>query len=744
MDGKTTLVSPADFLREFVPTPKNLIMPTAFSTILGSVPKATNELDIHEPLMTALNGEDSEGTQLCPEFTFVATPSRGDKNATSNQAVDCGMYPSTHAPDVEYGKDGKKLSPAVDWSSIAVPIEVKSTKTKDPFDDSNPDAKTSTAEGKEALGQILAYVQSTLDHQHLNFLFMVLIIEEDARLLRVDRSGLFVTKKFNYKTEGKFLMDFFWRFARLSPEERGVDTTAERVSYDMPCAKIMRQKIRHAPKDYTRDLFLQSLDPAWPLWILALTDERTGERRRFFVGKPHFRSEGVAGRGTRGYVALDADNMDKPFVYLKDSWRVVHEEIKKEGAVLERLNKENVLYVPTLMCHGDLGQTTKSQSLWYQYRPGVSPDAPCPLKKHEHYRLVVKEVGRPLTEFRDGYELVKAIACCLEAHARAYALGIIHRDISAGNILLYPSGDDDDLWEGMLNDWELSKDVNNTSPVARQPDRMGTWQFMSAHALNNPEKPIAITDELESFFHVLLYIAIRFLPHNCAERNVGKLLYAYFDDFEDTDTGYACGMAKFSSMRTGFIGFVQDGGEKILTFGWQEGGETVTHPINYIFREILAWLKAHYAIAHPPEESANPTTSKTANASSSSQGARQRPKKTWLGGPVPSLPKAAQSGKASVVSLKERENAKKLLTHDAMGQLLLGYLNGEKAHEWPQDDKVKDQRPKKGYKLGDEIPRVPTAYMNALVTKAVKRDDEDVDDVEPPSTPKRVRVEESK
>lgn len=267
---------------------------------------------------------------------------------------------------------------------------------------------------------------------------------------------------------------------------------------------------------------------------------------------------------------------------------------------------------------------------------------------------------------------------------------------------------------------------------------------MSALALNKPEKPITITDELESFFHVLLYIAIRFLPHNCAERNVGKLLYAYFDDFEDTDKGYGCGMAKLSSMRRGFVTFVQDGDEEILTFGWQEGGETVTHPINYIFLEILVWLKAHYAIAHPPKKSANPTTSNTAKASFSSQGTRQRMTQTWLGHPVPPVRNAAQSKKASVVSLEERDNAKKLLTHDAMGQLLLGYLNGERGHEWPQDDKVKDQRPKKGYKPGDEIPRVPTAYMTALVTKAAKRDDEDVDDVEPPSTPKRVRVEESK
>ena len=55
------------------------------------------------------------------------------------------------------------------------------------------------------------------------------------------------------------------------------------------------------------------------------------------------------------------------------------------------------------------------------------------------------------------------------AHAQAYRAGIIHRDISAGNILLYKQDDGD--WYGLLNDWELSKQTNATAPEGRQPDR---------------------------------------------------------------------------------------------------------------------------------------------------------------------------------------------------------------------------------------------------------------------------------
>ncbi|OJT01929.1 hypothetical protein TRAPUB_7573 [Trametes pubescens] len=437
MGGKTTLVTSDEFLTEFVPKPAG-IKTASLSSILSSLPKESSEYNMYHPLMNALNG----ATRLCPGFTFVATPTKGDKASARNHAVYCGLYPSAHAPHPQYDDEGEPIgSPAVDWSRIAIPIEVKSTANKDPFDDNKPDGQPVALEKQKSLGQILAYAQYMLDHQHLTFLFMIVIIQEDARLLRIDRSGIFVTKKFNYKTSSDPLMEFLWRFARLSPELQGQDHTAERIDYTSDHADTMRTKLKTAPDDYVRALFKTSLDEKWAWWLLKLTDERTKKVRRFLVGKPHFRSQGVAGRGTRGYVALDADDTTAPFVYLKDSWRVVHDEIQKEGAVLTTLNAKKVSYVPTLLCHGDLGQITTSEQLWRKYHKNHKKDTPYPLKQHIHYRLVVKQVGKPLSDFKDGCQLVSALVCCLIAHAQAYKVGLIHRDISAGNILLYPYKD---------------------------------------------------------------------------------------------------------------------------------------------------------------------------------------------------------------------------------------------------------------------------------------------------------------
>ncbi|KAI0333035.1 hypothetical protein GY45DRAFT_1245657, partial [Cubamyces sp. BRFM 1775] len=59
----------------------------------------------------------------------------------------------------------------------------------------------------------------------------------------------------------------------------------------------------------------------------------------------------------------------------------------------------------------------------------------------------------------------------------------------------------------------------------------GTWQYMSANALRHPSKRIIVQDDMESLFHLLLYKAIRYLPHNCSE--VGRFVEKYFDGYEE-------------------------------------------------------------------------------------------------------------------------------------------------------------------------------------------------------------------
>ncbi len=146
--------------------------------------------------------------------------------------------------------------------------------------------------------------------------------------------------------------------------------------------------------------------------MVTMTVHDTAGERKLLVGKPNFIAAGLAGRGTRGYVTVDLADPEGPFVYLKDAWRVDHERMKKEGDVLAELNAAKVPHIPTLHCHGDVpGQRTQTQDFWKETNRTSSP---CPFKSHHHYRIVVKEVGLPLNEFKNGKQLIQLLLDCLD------------------------------------------------------------------------------------------------------------------------------------------------------------------------------------------------------------------------------------------------------------------------------------------------------------------------------------------
>ncbi|KAH7902752.1 hypothetical protein BJ138DRAFT_982209, partial [Hygrophoropsis aurantiaca] len=205
------------------------------------------------------------------------------------------------------------------------------------------------------------------------------------------------------------------------------------------------------------------------------------------------------GRATKAYIAVDAETL--AVVFVKDCWRVTSPGMEKEGDILRKLNKAGVRNVPKLLCAGDVGgdstQTTKSYNLINKpWRIGKRP-----LMPHTHSRQAVDVVGKTVHEVTSSRQLVRVIHDAFIAHRDAFVLcRILHRDVSAGNILIGRDGG------GILNDWDMSKGID--SACARQLGRTGTWLFISSRLLDDPEKVHEVQDDLESFVHVLIYIAL--------------------------------------------------------------------------------------------------------------------------------------------------------------------------------------------------------------------------------------------
>ncbi|KAH9855957.1 hypothetical protein C2E23DRAFT_558238 [Lenzites betulinus] len=729
MHRKTLIVTPEKFMERFVPhLPDHMSKrDESTSSILNAIPVGSGrERKMYPPLVKALNDAN-----ICPGFQFVDTSSRGDGSERSNEAPDIGLYPSDRVPKHTTDPDGTEHSPPTDWSAVEFCIECKTNSdAHDPFEEKKGASKgidPTTKERKEIFAQILAYAEFMFNRQQRMWIFMVLILGDHCRIIRFDRAGAVATQKFNYKTNGATLIEYLWRYAKWAESTRGHDPMAERILPGTLLAEQMKaraQKDKDTTKreDYVRRMFEESLDPRWYWWKLCVKpDGKEGEDRFFVVGKQNFQAPGVVGRGTRGYVALPADNIaDGKFCYLKDTWRVVGPDIDKEGTILEHLNKHEVNYIPTLECHGDVGdQVTQTDALWDELNRRneieegkVGEDIVSPLKKHRHYRIAVKEVGQPMSDFTSSRQLAHALWCCITAHSEAYKIGVIHRNISAGNLLLYYDAKTDEQC-GLLNDWELSKRTDNVHLHARQLDRIGTWQFMSAMTLMTPGDPVTVEDELESFFNVLLYFSVRFLPHNCEK--VADFMHAYFDDYSTLGNNYKCGFYKKACMETGHLDLditsrLKEGPKattpvakvrECLEFSWMTPtgalAPGVAHPLDMIITTILQWIKGRYSLVERKRK-ASP-----AHAAESTANLLINNEEFDLPGYDPTaLPKVIPLYSQDTISERARAEAcaANLRTHSAIHDLLaLAILN----EDWPVADKMPDQLPKNGYQHSADL-----------------------------------------
>ncbi|RDX50657.1 hypothetical protein OH76DRAFT_1380067 [Lentinus brumalis] len=470
-------------------------------------------------------------------------------------------------------------------------------------------------------GQIISYAELVFAVQHRLAVFMLVVVGRVCRFLRWDHSGAVVTEAIDYYEDWQFFCGVLWRISRCSNEQLGVDPSATRLSgdakefADMDRAAVANEHdLDHTERQldvppeapftfaYVREMFSKSLDTQWPRYKLEVPDGKT--TRHFLVCKPVFCAKGLIGRGTRGYVALDCTN--GRFVWLKDAWRADYLLLEKEGDIPAELREAKVPFVPTVVCHGDIReQTTLTSQVWEDKHPlpgpapgpshvsdqprassssskrkwtdvedsGVHVPSPkglsgtdlpyredCPLRLHRHYRLVVEEVAKPLCDFETGEQLVSIIKDCIVSHHSAATIlekPRLHRDVSGGNVLIYPQIFDDIngkyhlKWTGLLADWEMSKPIladGKRGPP--HPERTGTWQYMSV-ALLSGDKNVEISDELEAFFYVLLYHAIRYLRSTLTGDTAATYLDEFFDQYILVDETYRCGARKLNAIETG-------------------------------------------------------------------------------------------------------------------------------------------------------------------------------------------------
>nr|VWO95369.1 Cerato-platanin-like protein 2 [Ganoderma boninense] len=496
---------------------------------------------------------------------------------------------------------------------------------------------------------VLAKAQHQFNVQQLTAVFVVVVGHDFVQPMRVDRAGAVLAWPENYVRDPAVLPHLFWRLSVLTDAQLGLDPTAAPVVLrgDPHCELMQSVAKRHDDADipwedgaavppmspdepvkpqswrHERSWFRTMLDPVddtedfkrdRPLWRLSVpNDEDPDVPREFLVGSPlSYRGSKtwpIDERNTRVYVAYDLTG--QRFVCLKDSWREVETEgfvLEREGEVLKKLNDAGVPFVPTLVCEADLpGQETRTPEFWSEWDGFPDKEEPTRLT---HYRMVTEEICIMLSEVPDSRILVSVIHDCVVAHAAATErCGLLHGDISYNNILICPTVDrttNTVKWRGMLMDWEFPrlapthKDSGTPRPHGRR-----SWKFTSLAYMHASDRALTVGDELESFFYVLLYTAVRHLPSNVRSPDAPKgFLDVFFstDPSKDAPCGWGVSPSKQLALRQARIlcpGPPKDDlrfFSRRLRAGEKRGpkAEPLDTAFNVLLQEYLAWCHAAY------------------------------------------------------------------------------------------------------------------------------------------------------
>ncbi|KAL7283897.1 hypothetical protein ACG7TL_001169 [Trametes sanguinea] len=400
-----------------------------------------------------------------------------------------------------------------------------------------------TGSHKKARDRLMRYADELLLRQHRAFVPILSVFRDEARFVAVDHSGAQVSVPFKYATDLTPLAAFLRRYVAAGPLGRGLDTTAS-LAPEADHEAFVQFKNRYPVSSHLHDLLGRAATPGWPTYLLRIArlplstpsapphnaNIPAGE---YLIGRPQFRSRSIIGSATRCYAAWDHAKQ-RP-VFIKDYWRLNCGLSEHQIYVKFTQGPHPVTNIPTVVGGGDVYsvdfgyQTSRS-------RMTSTLDGDIFVGERVHTRLMMKEIGRPLESFKDWRELAFVVYDALKAHQMAWVHhGILHCDLSVGNILIYDSPTrTGGQAVGLLSDWDLAKTKEEVfSPWLSHESRSasGTWQFMSAAIQWWPQKPHSLSDDLESVMHILNWLVLKYMKTEacCDPSDLADYVFMIYD-----------------------------------------------------------------------------------------------------------------------------------------------------------------------------------------------------------------------
>ncbi|KIJ29803.1 hypothetical protein M422DRAFT_187936 [Sphaerobolus stellatus SS14] len=312
------------------------------------------------------------------------------------------------------------------------------------------------------------------------FVFALLLTEETCTVYLFDRSGATYSEPFNFHEDPNLFCAVICLLGSSKLQDIGFDT-----SFFLNKENLLQVRSKQD------------------------TGRRSFRKQTYTILDTIFRSPTYLGRGTFCWLAQRVGDMESRYV-IKDAWIAQGLPGKEsEGTLLKLAHEKGVVMgIPEFQSCEDVCQSDSGDpDAILLNRKIFNPSQELMKLERIHTRVIMKAYGKTLNEFSSRKELILAFHDAVLAHRNLHQIaGILHRDISARNILINPHGSEGN--RGILIDYDNAIRIDDESPYAKK-SRVGTLRFMARKLIDKDRETLerqTYLDDLESFYYVLCWI----------------------------------------------------------------------------------------------------------------------------------------------------------------------------------------------------------------------------------------------